>query len=133
MKKLLTFSVVLMILATITYGAVIVPIRPDFKPADVHFIVTHSDSVLLFVEESIFRELNTSAMPLIKGAFRIRDHSVLFSGDAAISAESGSPTPETITSPEQISFSASDVDDIAVISYTSGTTGFSKGVVLQHK
>lgn len=120
-------------LATITYGAVIVPILPDFKPADVHFIVTHSDSVLLFVEESIFRELNASAMPMIKGAFRIRDYSVLFSGDAAISTGSESPTPEPISNPEQISFSASDREDIAVISYTSGTTGFSKGVVLQHK
>ena len=65
-------------LATITYGAVIVPILPDFKPADVHFIVTHSDSVLLFVEESIFRELNTSAMPLIKGAFRSLYHEHYF-------------------------------------------------------
>ena len=66
-------------IATVTYGAVIVPILPDFKPADVHHIVTHSDSVLLFVEESIFKELNPGSMPLLNLIIRIPDLTLLHS------------------------------------------------------
>jgi len=119
-------------LATVTFGAVIVPILPDFKPADIHHIVTHSDSVLLFSEDSLFKELDPAAMPLIARVFRIQNLSVLFArGDSEAGKTSGTPA-EAIT-PDMINFPESDKEDIAVISYTSGTTGFSKGVVIQHK
>ncbi len=65
-------------LSTVTYGAVIVPILPDFKPADVHHIVTHSDSVLLFAEDSLFSSLEPEAMPLVAKILKIQDLSVLF-------------------------------------------------------
>ena len=129
-------------IATVTYGAVIVPILPDFKPADVHHIVTHSDSVLLFVEEAIFKELDPESMPLLNLILKIPDLTVLHSRGKEITkadltsiqypASSIQEQASSITA-NDIHFPASSGDDLAVISYTSGTTGFSKGVMLQHK
>ena len=129
-------------IATVTYGAVIVPILPDFKPADVHHIITHSDSVLLFVEESSFKDLNPESMPLLNLVLRIPDLAVLHS----IENDKSNPDPSNIQhqetsikkpasglTPDMIHFQECDNEDLAVISYTSGTTGFSKGVMLQHK
>jgi long-chain acyl-CoA synthetase len=123
-------------LSTVTYGAVIVPILPDFKPADVHHIVTHSDSILLFAEDSLFSSLDTGAIPLIRKILKIQDLSVLYkSGGSPVEENIPKYATESLESitPEMINFEASGGEDIAVISYTSGTTGFSKGVVLQHK
>jgi long-chain acyl-CoA synthetase len=122
-------------IATITYGAVIVPILPDFKPADVHHIVTHSDSVLLFVEEFIFKELNPEAMPLLNLVLRIPDLTVLHTRETEKSKTAPSIIhhPSSIINIDTIHFQECDNEDLAVISYTSGTTGFSKGVMLQHK
>ena len=123
-------------LSTVTYGAVIVPILPDFKPADVHHIVTHSDSILLFAEDSLFSSLDPGALPLIRQILKIQDLSVLYKGGAS-PVEENIPTSATESlksiTPEMINFEACGSEDIAVISYTSGTTGFSKGVVIQHK
>ena len=122
-------------LATLTYGAVIVPILPEFKPADIHFIITHSDSVILFTEDTLFLELDPEKMPLLRSILKIRDDSVLYERNTEFriqKTEFSIPDPGSLT-PGQISFPPSSPDDIAVISYTSGTTGFSKGVVLQYK
>ena len=121
-------------IATVTFGAVIVPILPDFKPADVHFITTHSDACLMFVEELIFKDLKIAEMPIIKAIFRIQTNAVLFERktESLISDIRYRMADAEITS-EKIHFEEFSPDDIAVISYTSGTTGFSKGVVLQHK
>ncbi|MEI7982393.1 MAG: AMP-binding protein, partial [Bacteroidota bacterium] len=125
-------------IATVTYGAVIVPILPDFKPADVHSIVTHSDSVLLFVEESIYRELNPESMPLLGIILSIPELNLLYSRKLVTNDHITLPDAFLLhepitTSPDLVHFPPSASEDIAVISYTSGTTGFSKGVVLQHK
>jgi long-chain acyl-CoA synthetase len=122
-------------IATVTYGAIIVPILPDFKPADVHHIVTHSDSVLMFVEETIFKDLVPASMPLLNLILRISDLTILFSSEKEISPPdlSGIRHPASGITPDMINFVECDNEDLAVISYTSGTTGFSKGVMLQHK
>jgi len=126
-------------IATVTYGAVIVPILPDFKPADVHFIVTHSDSVILFVEDFLFKDLNPESMPLLKLILKIPELAVLFAIDSRMTTDVEQALTEHQnsvtkgTTPEIIHFAECSNDDIGVISYTSGTTGFSKGVVLQHK
>jgi long-chain acyl-CoA synthetase len=123
-------------LSTVTYGAVIVPILPDFKPADVHHIVTHSDSILLFAEDSLFSGLDTEAMPLVRQILKIQDLSVFYErGGSPVEANTPKSAPEPLEkiTPEMINFASSGDEDIAVISYTSGTTGFSKGVVIQHK
>jgi long-chain acyl-CoA synthetase len=123
-------------LSTVTYGAVIVPILPDFKPADVHHIVTHSDSVLLFAEDSLFSSLKTEDMPLIEKIRKIQDMSVLFQRGVSSIEENNTKTASGVNgniTPDMINFTPSRGEDVAVISYTSGTTGFSKGVVIQHK
>jgi long-chain acyl-CoA synthetase len=120
-------------LATVTYGAVIVPILPDFKAADVHYIVTHSDSVILFVEDTIFKDLNPEAMLQVSHIVKIQDDSILFSRNPTPSKLAGIQLPASGITPDMLSFPSSQAEDIAVISYTSGTTGYSKGVVLQHK
>jgi len=126
-------------LATVTYGAVIVPILPDFKPSDIHFIVTHSDSVILLVEDFLYKDLDPDAMSSVRIILNIPELSILNSRDPRLTIDVGQAlkeheelTAKGIT-PDMIHFPDCSDDDIGVISYTSGTTGFSKGVVLQHK
>jgi len=120
-------------LATVTYGAVIVPILPDFKPADAQYIIDHSDSVILFVEDFIFKDLDLQAMAQVNLILKIQDLSMLFSRITPLPTPSPQGKMESNVLPRHIRFPESGPEDIAVISYTSGTTGFSKGVVLQHK
>lgn len=124
-------------LATITYGAVIVPILPEFKPRDIHHIINHSDSVLLFVGDQILDNLKVDEMPELKGIISLSDFSVKFTNpqflknwdeiDAIFSEHYGNNF-----GPDQFSFKPVENSELAVISYTSGTTGFSKGVMLSH-
>ena len=126
-------------MATITYGAVIVPILNDFNPIDAQHIINHSDSVMLFVNDSIWEHLDFDKMTSIKIAMSIDTSEVL--------AESSSMTGKAKKAMSVLSkkfskkypygFTANDVryrffspDSLAEINYTSGTTGFSKGVML---
>lgn len=124
-------------LATISYGAVIVPILPDFKPIDVHHIVNHSDSKILFVSENILETLKEKEMANIKAIFSISSFDLL-KGDKAV-RDNLEKTDDLFAakypdglSPANFSFAEVQNKDLAVISYTSGTTGFSKGVMLSH-
>jgi long-chain acyl-CoA synthetase len=121
----------LLFLSAITYGAVIVPILPDFKPTDVQNIVAHSDAVLFFVDEGLSKNLDPATFPKVRWIFSVAGAVPLFSRETP---------PETIFTDEilqadadAIRFEKSFPDDILIINYTSGTTGFSKGVVLQQK
>ena len=126
-------------LAAVNYGAVIVPILPDFKPVDSHHIVNHSDAIVLFIGDSLWEKLDAAEMTNLRVVLKIQDFSVLHTyeedietkiGKSMISFEEKHPSG---LNPEDVIFPECDDDEVAVISYTSGTTGFSKGVVLQHK
>ena len=126
-------------LATITFGAVIVPILPDFKPAEIHNIVNHSDSVALFSGDQIVKTLDIESMPALKAVFTITGPD--FVSESGVPELSGTlenldelfaeKYPEGYTA-EKVNFPDVSNDTLAVISYTSGTTVFSKGVMLNH-
>ena len=124
-------------LAAVTYGAVIVPILPDFKPDDFINIINHSDSTFLFVDDKIFDLLDITKMPEITGVFSLDDFQMIISGNQAVKEVLSSLNEKYLNAfpvlkKEDIKFSDISNDQLAVISYTSGTTGFSKGVMITH-
>ncbi|MCR4835817.1 MAG: AMP-binding protein [Bacteroidaceae bacterium] len=129
--------------ATVTYGAIAVPILHEFKPEQIQNIVNHSDSRLLFVSDNIWKEV-TNEGPSIKvpdfiGAINIHDYAVLFEQDEKLSMLLGQLS-KLFTEVHPDGLKAEDVhyvenrgDDLAIINYTSGSTGKSKGVMLSQK
>ena len=121
-------------LAAITYGAVIVPILNEFHPKDIQHIVNHSDAVLLFASDYILNELDESKMPALKMSYS-------FSGKIIANSKEGESLSDRLTNlfnekypdgfnSEMISYTAFPNENLMVLNYTSGTTGFSKGVLL---
>jgi len=124
-------------LATVTYGAVTVPILPDFKAEDLLNLINHSDSKMLFVDDKIYETLDASKMPEISEIISLDDFSMITSGNAymkEVFSELDKKYREAYPSlsKEDIKFSDITNDKLAVISYTGGTTGFSKGVMISH-
>ncbi len=125
-------------LAVISYGAVIVPILPDFKPEDVHHIVNHSDSNLLFVHDFIYETLEKEKMPALKGIINLQDLSIIHDRDGGL-ADIINTLDDSFKKKFSDGFNAAAFnlehipsEELAVISYTSGTTGHSKGVMIPH-
>jgi long-chain acyl-CoA synthetase len=126
-------------LAAITYGAVIVPLLPDFKPNDIHHILNHSDAALLIAADNIFEELDESAFPQVTCAVSLADFRIISKKQpeavsemmAVMNLQFSQRFPEGLK-PEDIEFTQVPNDRLAVISYTSGTTGFTKGVMIPH-
>lgn len=126
-------------LATVTYGAVAVPILHDFHPDNIHHLVTHSDSRLFFCDADIWEHLNPEKMPELEGALLMADFSLLLSRSAGLDeARShlnelfGQKYPDRFTA-EDVVYKKENLDDLAIINYTSGSTGFSKGVMLSYR
>ncbi|MDD2490969.1 MAG: AMP-binding protein [Bacteroidales bacterium] len=126
-------------LATITYGAVAVPILHEFKPGNIHHIVNHSDSKILFVGDVIWEQLNEAEMPDIQAVIQVSDLTILYSRDPLIDETRerlneyfGKKYPKNFRE-NHISFHKDTSEELAMINYTSGTTGFSKGVMLPYR
>lgn len=126
-------------LATITYGAVIVPILHEFKADNIHNIVNHSEAKLLFVGDQAWENLNEDAMPLLEGIALLTDFSALVSRNEKLTyafehrnAIYGQRYPKNFR-PEHICYRKDRPEELAIINYTSGTTGYSKGVMLPYR
>ena len=123
----------------LSYGAIAVPILNDFKPDNVHEIINHSETKLFFVADANWEKLDKSVMPKIICCISLDDFSVIYSSQPEIvqfckqiDAHFQEKYPELFT-PEQIKFYIEEPDELALLNYTSGTTGFSKGVMLPYR
>lgn len=126
-------------LGVLTYGAVPVPILHEFKADNVHHIVTHSEARLLFCEANIWENLDEAQMPLIIGAMRFADWQPFITRDeslataiAQLDALYAARYP-TRLQPGDVKYVLPKRDDLALINYTSGSTGFSKGVMVPYR
>ncbi len=124
-------------IATITYGAVIVPILQDFNPNDINHIINHSESKLIFLGDNYWDVIDEDRVVGIKAAFSLTDYRCVFErdGDAITTFQRNIIKHYRVRYPQ--GFSAADIvypevgnDEVCLLSYTSGSTGFSKGVML---
>ena len=126
-------------LAAMTYGAVPVPILHEFKPENIHYLVNHSESRVLFVDEMIWEGLSENEMPGLEVIVQINDLSFLYARNRN-GAEIKKKLHETFSSlypegykPENLNYYEDKPEELAVINYTSGTSGFSKGVMIPYR
>ena len=126
-------------LATLSYGAVAVPILNEFKPDNVHHIVNHSEARILFVGDVVWENLDESAMSSLDGIIRMEDFSVrhankkeLMQARTRLNELFGKKFPERFR-PEDAHYEYDQPEQLALINYTSGTTSSSKGVMLPYR
>ena len=126
-------------LATMTYGAVAVPILHDFHPEQVHQITNHSEARLLFVGDQVWKKLNPEEMPNLIGVLGNQDYQVVFSRDKKLDETRdninklfGEKYPDSFR-PEHVSYHIDEREELALINYTSGTTSNSKGVMIPYR
>lgn len=126
-------------LATVTYGAVIVPILHEFKADNVHNIVNHSEAKLLFVGDVVWENLNENAMPNLEGIILMNDFTLLVSRSEKLNYARehlnelfGKKFPRNFRR-EHVTYFKDSPDELAVLNYTSGTTSYSKGVMLPYR
>lgn len=126
-------------LAIVTYGAIVVPIQNEFKPEQIHNIVNHSESKMLFVGDVVATEINAEEMPSLEGIVYLPDFSLNLSRSEKLTYARehlneifGHKFPKYFRK-EHIKYHVDDPEELAMINYTSGTTGFSKGVMLPYR
>lgn len=126
-------------LATLTYGAVIVPVQNEFTPDQIYHIVEHSESKLLFVGDAVAPSIDATQMPCLEGMFYLPDFSLIVSRSERLTYARehlneifGKKYPKYFR-PEHVKYHQDEADELAMINYTSGTTGFSKGVMIPYR
>ena len=125
--------------ATLSYGAVAVPVQNEFKPEQIYNIVNHSEAKLLFVGDVVATTIDGEQMPQLEGIIYLPDFSLILSRSESLTnarenlnALFGKKYPKFFRA-EDVNYFKDEADDLALINYTSGTTGFSKGVMLSYR
>ena len=126
-------------LATMTYGAVPVPILHEFKPGNIHYLVNHSEAKVLFVDDVVWEGLSADEMPGLFAVVRINTFQLLYSKVPRITEARehmneyfGKRHPNSFE-PEDLNYYKDSPNELALINYTSGTSGFSKGVMIPYR
>ena len=126
-------------LGVVTYGAVAVTILHEFKADNVHHIVNHSEARMLFVGDQVWEMFNEAAMPNLEGIIELKNFDLVVSRSEKLTyarehlnEEFGKKYPCRFRA-EQVSYRREEPEELAVINYTSGTTGYSKGVMLPYR
>ena len=126
-------------LAAMTYGAVPVPLLHEFKSANIHHLVNHSEAKILFVDEVIWEGLSESEMPDLQAIIQVNTFKLLYAGDDRIREARehlnelfGRKYPN-VFEPSALNYYEDSAEELALINYTSGTSGFSKGVMIPYR
>lgn len=127
-------------IATLTYGAVAVPVLHEFTPEQVYNIVNHSEAKLLFVGDVVATTIDATKMPALEGIIYIPDYSLVLSRTDKLTFARehlnelfGKKYPKAFRKEHVHYYIEQSPDELALINYTSGTTGFSKGVMLPYR
>ena len=127
-------------LATLTYGAVAVPILHEFTAEQIHHIVNHSEAKLLFVGDVVAKQIDPDKMPALEGIINIPDYSLMISRSEALTNARenlnrffGEKYPKFFRKEFINYYKEEDPNELCIINYTSGTTGFSKGVMIPYR
>lgn len=127
-------------LATLTYGAVAVPILHEFTAEQIHHIVNHSEAKLLFVGDVVAKQVDPDKMPVLEGIINILDYSLMISRSEALTNARenlnrffGEKYPKFFRKEFINYYKEEDPNELCIINYTSGTTGFSKGVMIPYR
>ena len=127
-------------LATLTYGAVAVPILHEFTPEQIHNIVNHSEAKILFVGDIVGTQVDATKMPSLEGIINIPDYSLALSRTDKLTYARehlnelyGRKFPKYFRREHVHYYHEHRPDELALINYTSGTTGFSKGVMIPYR
>jgi len=123
-------------LAAMTYGAVPVPLMHEFKPSNIHYLVNHSEAKVLFVDEVIWENVVETEMPELQAIIQVNTFQLLYAANeritdarARLNELFGKKYPMAFT-PECVNYHEDQANELAIINYTSGTSGFSKGVMI---
>lgn len=126
-------------LAALTYGAVAVPILHEFKPGNIHYLVNHSEAKVLFVDEVVWEGLTADEMPDLQVVVQINTFKFLYTKFEALwlvrehlNESFGRRYPNNF-GPDDLNYYEDSPEEMAMINYTSGTSGFSKGVMIPYR
>ena len=126
-------------LASMTYGSVPVPLLHEFKSSNIHHLVNHSEAKILFVDDVIWEGLTETEMPDVHAIIQVNTFKLLYAAEDSIRSARehlnelfGRKYPNAFT-PESINYYEDSAEELAIINYTSGTSGFSKGVMIPYR